>query len=135
CLCISFYLKGASFFIILIYASLASLWMLIKAKDKRPPVGYLVALCIPSIWIIAPLIQMFPVGLGLKLVISSTVLSVLLFGLLLPVIGYYKNKRHYAILGLFLSALFFITAHLNAYPSPARPHPTRLVYHLDLDTY
>src|SRR5690606_40140775 len=87
CLGIAFYLKGASFFIILTYASLTSLWILIKAKDKRPPIGYLIALCIPSIWILAPFIQMFPVALGLKLVISSTVLSVLLFGLLLLVIG------------------------------------------------
>lgn len=135
CLGIAFYLKGASFFIILIYASLASLWMLIKAKDKRPPVGYLVALCIPSIWIIAPLIQMFPVGLGLKLVISSTVLSVLLFGLLLPVLGQFKNKRLYAILSLSLCALFFISAHLHSSPSPERPHPTSLVYQLNLDTH
>lgn len=134
CLGIAFYLKGASFFIILTYASLTSLWILIKAKDKRPPIGYLIALCIPSIWILAPFIQMFPVALGLKLVISSTVLSVLLFGLLLPVIGYYRNKSRYALLGLFLSALFFISAHLNSYPSPERPHPTSLVYLLDLDT-
>src|SRR5690606_41327209 len=98
-----------------------------KAKDKRPPIGYLIALCIPSIWILAPFIQMFPVALGLKLVISSTVLSVLLFGLLLPVIGYYRNKSRYALLGLFLSALFFISAHLNSYPSPERRSEERRV--------
>src|SRR5699024_11523015 len=84
---------------------------------------------------LAPLIQMFPVGLGLKLVISSTVLSVLLFGLLLPVLGQFKNKRLYAILSLSLCALFFISAHLHSSPSPERPHPTSLVYQLNLDTH
>lgn len=133
CLGVAFYLRGASFFIIPVYATLCSLWMLIKSNKKRPAIGYLVALCIPALWILAPLIQMFPVGLGLKLIGSSTVLSVLLFGLLLPVLGQYKNKKHYAILGLSLSCLFFVVAHLHASPTNERPHPTSLVYQLDLD--
>lgn len=133
CLGVAFYLKGASFFIIPVYATLAALWMFVKANQKKPAIGYLIALCIPALWILAPLIQMFPIGLGLKLIVSSTVLSVLLFGLLLPVVGLYKNKNHYASLGLSLSVIFFIAAHLLASPTKERPHPTSLVYQLDLD--
>lgn len=134
CLGIAFYLKGASFFIIPVYATLGSLWMLIKSGEKRPPIGYLIALCIPALWILAPLIQMFPVGLGMKLLGSSTVISVLLFGLLLPVIGQYKNKRNYSVVGLSITAVFLIAAHLQASPTKETPHPTSLVYQLDLDT-
>lgn len=135
CLGVAFYLRGASFFIIPVYATLCSLWMLVKSNKKRPIIGYLVALCIPALWIFAPLIQMFPVGLGLKLIGSSTILSVLLFGLLLPVFGYYNNKKHFAILGLSITGLFFIAAHLQASPTKERPHPTSLVYQLNLDSH
>jgi len=134
CLAIAFYLRGASYFIIPVFATLGCLWMLIKSGEKKPPIGYLIALCIPALWIFAPLIQMFPVGLGLKLLVGSTLLSVLLFGLLLPVLGQFKNKRSYAFLGLSLSVLFLVAAHLKASPSAETPHPTSLVYQLDLDT-
>lgn len=134
CLGIAFYLKGASFLIIPVYGALFALWMLVKSNSKKPALIYLIALCIPALWTLAPFIQMFPVGLGLKFMISSTILSVLLFGLLLPVLGQYKNKINYATLGFTLTVLFILAAHFNSSPTEDRPHPTSLVYQIDLDT-
>lgn len=134
CLGCAFYLKGASFLIIPVYGALFSLWILIQGKSKKPALLYLITLCLPALWIIAPFIQMFPIGLGLKLLVSSTVLSVLLFGLLLPVVGQYQNKKNYAVLGSVLTVIFLLAAHFNSAVSKERPLPTSLVYHMDLDT-
>ena len=134
CSGIAIYLKGASFFIIPVFAALGALFILINQKKKSPSLLFLIILCIPALWIFAPLIQMFPVGLGLKILIASCVLSVLLFGLLLPVFGFYKNKKAYAYLGFVLAILLFASAHFQSNFTKERPHPTSLLYVLDSDT-
>ncbi|MCM5661997.1 M20/M25/M40 family metallo-hydrolase [Galbibacter mesophilus] len=134
CTAIATYLEGASFFIIPVFGALASLFLLINQKGKkRTPLLFLLFLCVPALWILAPLIQMFPVGLGLKILIASCLLSVLLFGLLLPVFSFYNNKKNYAHLGLLIAVLFFISAHFQSSVSEKRPHPTSLLYVLDVD--
>ncbi|QLE00766.1 M20/M25/M40 family metallo-hydrolase [Galbibacter sp. BG1] len=135
CTAIAFYLKGASFFIIPVFGALASLYILISLKtNKKTPLLFLIFLSVPALWILTPLIQMFPVGLGLKILIASCVLSVLLFGLLLPVFGFYNNKKAYASLGFLIAVLFFISAHFQSNFTFERPHPTSLLYVLDADT-
>ena len=78
------YLKGASFFIIPVFLGLLSLWILIR-KD-RPNLILLTIIGSIAICIFAPLVQFFPVGLGLKMLVGSCLVTVLLFGILLPVI-------------------------------------------------
>ncbi|MCF8713308.1 M20/M25/M40 family metallo-hydrolase [Joostella atrarenae] len=134
CAAIATYLKGASFFIIPVFGALGALYMLLHQKNKKPQLLFLIILCIPAIWILAPLIHMFPVGLGLKVLVGSCILSVLLFGLLLPVFGLYPNKKSYAYLGFLIALLFLISAHFQAEFSKENPHPTSLVYILDADT-
>ncbi len=125
------YLKGAAFFIIPVFLGLLSLWILIR-KD-RPNLILLTIIGSIAIFIFAPLVQFFPVGLGLKMLVGSCLFTVLLFGILLPVIGFYKLKKVLAMLFVIVASLFFIKAHLSSNFSPNRQKPNSLVYYHDAD--
>lgn len=125
------YLKGGSFFIIPVFALLASLWILIDQKSSSP--FPFVVLALPATWIFAPLIKMFPVGLGLKMMIAATVLTSLTFFLLLPVFDGLKNKKRMAYLCFILFIGFMVSAHLNSGFNKDNAQPTSLVYLLDTD--
>ncbi len=83
---VAIYLKGAAFFILPVFFGLFSLWILIR--QERPNLLLMTLLGALAIFLFAPHIQFFPVGLGLKMLVASTVFVVLLFGLLLPVLGF-----------------------------------------------
>src|SRR5690606_5490310 len=106
------YLKGGSFFIIPVYALLASLWIVIDQKSPNP--FFFVVLALPAIWIFTPLIKMFPVGLGLKMMVTTTVLTSLTFFLLLPIFNTLRSKNRMAYLCFVLFAGFMVAAHLNS---------------------
>src|SRR5690606_19636272 len=109
CSLLAVYLKGGSFFIIPVYSLLASLWILIEQKSPSP---YLfVVLALPAIWLFTPLIKMFPVGLGLKMMITATVLTSLTFFLLLPIFNAIKSKNRMAYLCFILFIGFMAAAH------------------------
>lgn len=131
CALVAFYLKGASFFIIPVFALLASL--LILTHQKSPSPYLLLFLTLPAIWIYSPLIKMFPVGLGLKMMITTTLLTSLTFFLLLPVIGPIKKKKRLAYLFLLLCFGFLLSAHLSSGFNKENAKPTSLVYLLDAD--
>ena len=128
---VAIYLKGAAFFIIPVFLGLLSLWILIR-KD-RPNLILLTIIGSIAIFIFAPLVQFFPVGLGLKMLVGSCLVTVLLFGILLPVIGFYKLKKVLAMLFVIVASLFFIKAHLSSNFSPNRQKPNSLVYYHDAD--
>ncbi|WP_109301717.1 M28 family peptidase [Aquimarina sp. AU474] len=125
------YLKGASYFVIVVLFGLISLFILIRQKKPNP--FLMIALSLPAIFILAPLIAMFPVALGLKILFVSAVLSVLLFGALLPVVGFYKRKKLVGNLVLVLSLVFLIVAHMKSDFTTERQKPNSLVYILDTD--
>lgn len=129
---VAFYFQGASFFIIPFYFGLIALWVLIR--QERPNLLLMVLLSAPAIFIFAPLIQFFPVGLGLKMIVISSVFTVLLFGLLQSVLGYYRLKKLLAAGCLLLACFFFIKAHLSSDFSEERQKPNSLVYYQDTDT-
>ncbi|MCX2680950.1 M20/M25/M40 family metallo-hydrolase [Galbibacter sp. EGI 63066] len=133
CTAIAVYLKGASFFIIQVYGALAALLILVSTKKEKPSLLFLLLLCFPGLWMLSPLIQMLPVGLGLKTLASSCIISVFLFGLLIPVFGFYKQKKKLALLGFVLCAIFLISAHFQSDFTEERPHPTSLLYLFDSD--
>lgn len=132
CGLLGIFLKGAGFFIIPVYALLASLWILIGKKTPNPLL--FVVLALPAIWIYSPLIKMFPVGLGLKMIITSTLLTSLTFFLILPIIGEIKSKPRLAYLCLLLFAGFIFSAHINSGFNKDNAKPTSLVYLLDADS-
>ncbi len=131
CGLVAYYLPGASYFIIPGIALLASL-MIVMKQEKRDPY-ILFFLTLPAIWIFSPLIKAFPVGLGLKLIITNTILTTFLFLMLLPVINVYKSKKRWALLALVLSLGSFITAHMISDFSEDRPKPSSLLYVLNTD--
>lgn len=126
------YLKGAAFFIIPLFAGLLALWLLIR--QRSPNKMALVLLCVPSVFLFAPLIQFFPVGLGPDILFASVIFLVLLFGLLLPVFGFFRNKKLLGILSLFLAVLFFAIAHTKSDAAPNRQAPNSLLYYHNVDT-
>ncbi|HZW63658.1 MAG TPA: M28 family peptidase [Flavobacteriaceae bacterium] len=131
CGVLTFTLKGGSFFIVPMYFVLLSLFVL--ARQKAPHPVLLALLGLPALMIVAPFIQMFPVGLGLKVLVSVTLLVSLLFGLLLGVFAFYRYKNIAALAGFILAGVFFIKAHTHAAFTTEMPKPNSLVYFLDAD--
>ncbi len=128
---IAFGLKGASFFIIPLFFTLVMFYFLIK--KEYPSIFALCILCLPSIFILTPFIEQLPIALGLKTVVASCVLTVLLFGLLLPVVGFIRRKKSIAHILLIASVIVFIIAHLNSDFNTQNPRPNSLVYFQDND--
>ncbi len=132
CAVVALYLPGASFFTIPLLALLGAFLVIIN--QKRPSASLLVFLSLPALWIYAPFIKMFPVGLGLKMMVASTLLLSLSFLLLLPVFGFYKRKKTLGILFLLLFFAAMIKAHFNADFDAENAKPSSLLYVLNSDT-
>jgi hypothetical protein len=90
-------------------------------------------LATPAVVLFSPLIQTFPVGLGLKTIVISTVLTVLLFGLLLSFLSGYTFKKRLAQSFILLALIFFVQAHLTSDFNEDRKKPNSLMYFQDLD--
>ncbi|MBV1923442.1 MAG: peptidase M28, partial [Flavobacteriaceae bacterium] len=112
--------------------AILSLWVLLK--QEKPNLFLMVFLAIPALFLFAPLIQFFPVGLGLKMIVLSSVFTVLLFGLLLSVTRFYKMKKTLSYLSFILAALFFISAHTKSDFSEERQKPNSLMYYQDANS-
>ena len=130
---ISIYLKGVGFFIIPVYSALfilaISIFMDLEERSKRI---LFTVLTIPTIYIFAPLIKMFPVGLGLKnLFISGTIIA-LIFGLMIFTFHQKKSKWILKLSG-FLMVLFFGIATYNSGFSIDNKKPNSAVYIQDSD--
>lgn len=132
CALVSQYLSGASFFIIPVFALLAAFLVLLNQKTPNP---YLLTfLGIPALFIYAPFVKMFPVGLGLKMMVTTTLFTSLTFVLLLPVFGFYRKKKRLAYVAMLLFVACMISAHFNSDFDTDNPKPTSLLYVLDADT-
>ena len=131
CGLLSVYLSGAAFFIIPVYALLAAIF--INTKEEKPNGLLLTFLSLPALMIFTPFVKMFPVGLGLKMLITSTLLTSLIFFLLLPLLGHYKIKKGLSYLFLLLFVGFLIEAHISNVFDAENRKPTSLLYVLDED--
>ncbi len=129
---IAIFLKGAAYFIVPVLFGLVCYYALVS--QKKPSIFLMLFLCAPAIFVFAPLIQFFPVGLGPEAYWISIVFTVLLFGLLLPVVGRYKSKRSLSYVGIIITLIVFITAHNTSDYTPERQKPNSLVYYLNNDT-
>lgn len=127
------YLPGGAFFLLPVLGALLS-WMIRIAQEKPNPY-LLLLLCIPALWIFTPFVKTLPVGLGLKMLVASSLLCVLIFFLLLPLVGAYRKKGKFALAGLAAFLALFLGAHLSSGFTPERPRPSSLLYvkHLDQD--
>lgn len=131
CGAIVFKLEGASFFIIPVFFGLLSFFILIRRK--KPSLVLLALLGFPALFIFSPLVKLLPVGLGLKMLVSSTVLVVLIFGLLLSIFAFFRHKKRWGYLFLFFGMYYLVSAHMSSDFSRERPKPNSLLYVLDAD--
>lgn len=128
---VAFYLPGAAFFIIPVVILLVELALLIFAIKRVKATLLYTFLAIPVLLIFAPLIKMFPVGLGLKMLIISAVFTVLLFGFLIPVFQQYRTRNKLANIFLLVSGMAFISTSLQSSYSIDRKQPNSILYVLD----
>jgi len=129
---ITYYLPGGSYFSIVLLFGVLSL---AYSTFRIVPNFFIIwLLSLPVIGLVIPLIQSFPVGLGLNMISISTVFTSLVFGLLLGFLGYLPFKRFLAVLFLCLGIAFMINAHFNSDFNKDRPNPNSLVYIQDTDT-
>jgi len=124
-------LPGASFFIIPVFAFLGM--FLININQKYPSAYLMVFMALPTLFIFAPFVKMFPVGLGLKLIIASTLFTSLIFLLLLPILGRYRRKIRWIMLATFCFFICVISAHFNSGFSEKNAKPSSLLYVLNTD--
>jgi len=127
---IAFYLPGAAFFIIPVIISLLILSVLIFNESKNRVVLFSIAV-IPTLIIFSPFVKMFPVGLGLKMLGVSTIFTVLLFVLLVPIFQQYKNQRKIPFLFLLIGLMALVSATLNAGYDEEKKQPNSILYVLD----
>ncbi len=132
CWAVAQYLPGAGFFILPVYALLVC--FAISIYQKEPDPFLLLFLTLPAIFIFSPFIAMFPIALGLKMLVTTTLFSTLTFWLLLPLAGRYPKKKLIGTL-LFLGCIGAMTvAHFQSGFSEENAKPSSLVYILDADT-
>ena len=125
---ISSSLKGAGFFIIPVISALLILAIAIflNLKDSVKRVLFTL-LSIPTIYIFAPMIKIFPVGLGLKILFVSGLFIVLVFGLM--ILSFHQKKSFWTQKWTgFLALLFFGIATYNSGFSVDNKKPNSLVY-------
>jgi hypothetical protein len=131
CGLVAVYLKGASFFVVPVFGLLAAFLVFINQEKPNPLL--LLFLCLPAVFMHAPFIQMFPVGLGLKMIMAATLFTSLLFFLTLPLFASFKKYAGLGVLSLLLFAIYGVKAHLNAAFSEEYPKPSSLLYVYDAD--
>ncbi|KDN56583.1 M20/M25/M40 family metallo-hydrolase [Flavobacterium seoulense] len=129
---IAFGLQGAGFLIIPTYFGIFAFGFYILTQKYSPILNLIFS--ISALLIIAPFIQMFPIGLGLKMLFATAILTALCFGLLLPTLGNFIKKGSWSILFLLASIGFFTKAHLESNYEKGKAKSNSLIYLLDADT-
>ena len=122
---LQYYLPGASFFIwIPFFMSLTLL--LSHYYPERKWIAQL--LTIPSVLILTPMIEMFPIGLGLSMLVSVSLLVSLLFFASITTVFQIGSHKKWSLLAFALFGLLMGNAHFNSSYNEECPKPTSLVY-------
>ncbi|WP_432672531.1 M28 family peptidase [Flavobacterium sp. SM2513] len=129
---IAIYLPGGSFFIIPVFGMLLAFGFFIITQHSSSFLNLLFS--IPALIIFIPFVVTLPVGLGLKMLMGSTLLIALVFSLLLPVFGAFQGKRVWSTVAFLIAVGFLIKAHLKSDYSAEQGKPNSLLYVLNEDT-
>ncbi|WP_121343399.1 M28 family peptidase [Flavobacterium sp. 120] len=129
---LAFSLQGAGFLIIPVYFGLFLFAAFIITQKSRKILSLIFS--IPALIIITPFIQMFPIGLGLKVLFGSAILTVLTFTLLLPVFGTFAKKGIWSLVFFMLAIGFFAKAHSESGYEYGKAKSNSLLYVYDADT-
>ena len=130
---LAIFLPGAGFFIIPVLFVLLMFGFYVVTQRSSLTVNLIAAA--PALFIIAPFIVLFPIGLGLKVLFGASILAFLLFSLLLPLLGSFTQKWIWSV-GLFIVAFgALMHAHLNSNfgDSTAKPNSLLYVYNVEMD--
>jgi len=128
------YLKGAAYFIVPVYFALLILGLLIFLKNNKSlKVILATLLSVPLVYIFAPQLRMFPVGLGLSNLFITGGFIVLMFGLLVPVFKSISSNKFYIIAVGSCSFLFFLMASFNSDYNVNNRKPNSIVFINDVD--
>ena len=131
CTLLTQYLPGAGFMIVPVFGALVALLVLVNQEN---PNAYLLwFLGLPALVLFVPFIQMFPVGLGLRMMITVTLLTTLTFFLLLPLMSHYKSKLKLGSVFILLCLFFLILAHTRSGFNEDRAKPSSLLYVLNAE--
>lgn len=125
-------LPGAGFLIIPVYFGLISFAAFIFSQKSNWIVNLIFG--IPALLIIVPFIQMFPVGLGLKVLFGSAILTVLAFVLLLPIFGAFTKKGSWSFFFFLSAVLFLAKAQYHSDYELGEAKSNSLVYLYNADT-
>ncbi|WP_366185982.1 M28 family peptidase [Flavobacterium ovatum] len=128
---IAYFLEGAGFLILPVYFGLFIFAYFIISQQNNH--WFNLVMSLPALLLIAPFIYLFPIGLGLKILFGSMVLTVLLFGLLLPIFGPFPKKGFWAIAFLVVAIGFFAKAHYQSGYEKGKAKSNSLVYIYDAD--
>ena len=132
---ISIYLKGAAYFIIPVNLVLFSILLIYLSNFKGNKKMLLwTFFSVPLIYIFAPQLKMFPVGLGLDNLFITSFFLVLIFVLLLPVFSNFAFKNQIKNLTLLIAIVFFALAFLNNDYDVNSKKPNSILYYSDLDS-
>ena len=128
-------LTGAGFLIIPVYTAILCLAILVFMDLKPTNRTILFAIIsIPAVYIFAPMLKIFPVALGLKILFITGILIVLLLGYILPVFHQQNKKSYLVYLTGILTLFFLIKASFNSGYTVDRKQPNSLVYINNFDT-
>ncbi|WKL46600.1 M28 family peptidase [Flavobacterium pectinovorum] len=125
-------LTGAGFLIIPVYFGILLFGIFVITQHYS--LGLNLLFSIPALAIVAPFIIMFPIGLGLKILFGSAILTVLLFGLLLPIFGSFFRKGVWTILFFITSIAFFVYAGYNSGYEYGKAKSNSLLYVYNANT-
>jgi hypothetical protein len=128
---VAFYLPGAGFFILPAVILLGILFVAQFSVSKVDTMLLFTLFSIPVLIIFAPLVKMFPVGLGLKMLVVSAVFTVLLFGFLVPVFAQYKDHKKLSLVFLLMGLMALISASVFSSYSVDRKKPNSVLYVFD----
>lgn len=129
CIMLTLKLPGAGFFGIPLFFALLGFWHVLNYHS--PNLIFLSLLGVPALFILAPMLQLLPVGLGLKMLVAACLLCALIFVLMLPYWSHliYIGKLR-TLAGMATLALL-VLAHLQADFNVERPRPNSLLYVAD----
>jgi hypothetical protein len=125
-------LQGAGFLILPVFFGLIAFGVFIFSQKSNWIVNLICG--IPTLFLLAPFIQMFPIGLGLKVLFGSAVLTVLAFSLLLPLFGAFSRKGNWSLLLLIVAIGFLVKAQFHSGYEMGEAKSNSLVYLYNGDT-
>jgi hypothetical protein len=126
---IAAYLPGAGFLIIPFLTGVVVFCLFIlKPKDSAKKVIVSTVLTLPALLIVVPLIELFPIALGLRMTLIGTLIASLLLLLLMPIWSSFAGLKNLNKLFLITAILVFASASYTAGFNEDSKRPDSVLY-------